>query len=421
MKTGRAPDTVFVRGFGFAEGLEWGFWLAAVIFWVVELDLSPLRLVALSLSIEIAVLLAESPTGVVADLRSRKWSIVISEFVIGLAFIAMVLTTNYWIVLVSLVIFGIGWTFRSGADLAWVTDELIGQRVITGENDADNNDADSKGADDDGFVAALLLRKQRLGLVVAVPTLLITIAIGYFTTVRLAAGAMGALHLLIAIYFVTHMTEDHFVPGQERGESFFGTLRRGIGVIATRPRLRILVVVIALVSFAAEAFDSLGFKHFLDTLDPDGAIPEESIVLLGALFLALAVAGFVVNVTTDYRLKRGTALARAVVACSVIAAIGGFISAASGVAIFIAVGFLVQDGSRNALFPLFEGWANRDAPSEVRATVHSLTGQFTSLGQLAGGIILGTLAEVRAIPISLAVASVVLLLAGAVAARGIAR
>ena len=64
---------------GLAQGVLWGPWaLAAVAWWVVDLGLSPLRLVILGTVLELAVLVSESPTGAVADVFSRKWSQVIS-------------------------------------------------------------------------------------------------------------------------------------------------------------------------------------------------------------------------------------------------------------------------------------------------------------------------------------------------------
>ena len=62
-----------------------------------------------------SVLLGETPTGVVADMVSRRRSLVIGQALMGLAFIWAVVSTNYWVILPAQALFGIGWTFRSGA------------------------------------------------------------------------------------------------------------------------------------------------------------------------------------------------------------------------------------------------------------------------------------------------------------------
>ena len=118
---------MFVRGLGTAEGLEWGVWLALTVFWIVELDLSPLQLALLGIALEVAALVSETPTGVVADVYSRRRSVVLAQLIMGVAFIWAFASTNFWVILPAQALIGFGWTFRSGADTAWVTDEYQGQ------------------------------------------------------------------------------------------------------------------------------------------------------------------------------------------------------------------------------------------------------------------------------------------------------
>ena len=65
------PETLYVlTGAGQGFFSAWG--LAAIIWWVGTLGLGPRQLVLLGTAFEIPVLLAEVPTGIVADLYSRK-------------------------------------------------------------------------------------------------------------------------------------------------------------------------------------------------------------------------------------------------------------------------------------------------------------------------------------------------------------
>jgi DHA3 family tetracycline resistance protein-like MFS transporter len=393
------PARVFVRGFGLNEGIEWGFWLALSVFWIIELDLGPLQLVFMGIVLEVTVLLSETPTGVVADLHSRKRSVLIAQVLMGLSFVWSVASTNYWIILPAQVLVGFGWTFRSGADTAWVTDELKGI-----------------GNFDDDDVERLLLRKHRFGIVVAIFSLTFTMIVGTLTSVRWVAAILGVMYVAMSLYFQRNMREDHFKPGHEDDRGFVETLKKGIGVVSGRPRLRVLVVVILLVDFGAEAFDRLGYKHFLDSAE----VSDDSLIVLGLLFLVLAFAGLVVNAASSRVLARGHGVARLAVVLLAVAAVGGFIASITSIVAVIAFGYLLQDSVREALWPVLEGWANRDAPSDVRATVHSLMGQTTSLGELAGGIALGTVAELVTIPVALTIAALSFAAAGAVATRGIA-
>ena len=393
------PARVFVRGFGLNEGIEWGFWLALSVFWIVELGLGPLQLVFLGIALEATVLLSETPTGVVADMHSRRRSILIAQVLMGISFVWSVASTNYWIILPAQVLVGFGWTFRSGADTAWVTDELKGM-----------------GHFDDDDVERLLLQKHRFGILAAIVSLVFTMVVGTLTSVRLVAAILGVVYVAMTFYLRQNMREDHFTPGRESNRGFVETLRGGFAVVSGRPRLRVLVVVVLLLALGEEAFDRLGYKHFLDSAE----VTDDSLIALGILFLVLAFSGLVMNSVSSNVLGRGHGVARLAVVLLAIAAIGGFIASITSIVVVIGLGYLLQDGVREALWPVLEGWTNRDAPSEVRATVHSLVSQTTSLGGLAGALALGTVAEFFTIPISLTIAALFFALASVVATRGIA-
>ena len=206
------------------------------------------------------------------------------------------------------------------------------------------------------------------------------------------------------------------MPGRERAQGFATTLREGISAVAVSRQLRVIVVVLLLLDLGAEAFDRLGFKHFLDS----AALDDDSLRVLGALFVALAVAGLVANIVTRRALASGRGVARVAFALLAVAAVGGFLAAATSIVLVIAIGYMLQDGVRESVWPVLEGWANRDAPTEVRATVHSLMGQTTAVGELIGGLSMGLLAEATSIQVTLAVSAAAFGLSSLVATRGFA-
>ena len=392
------PARVYVRVMGTSEGLEWGFWLAASVWWIVILDLSPLQLVAMGAVLEVSVLISETPTGVVADLVSRRRSILISQVLMGVAYIWAVASFNYWLILPAQALFGIGWTFRSGADTAWVTDELKGM---------------GRGEDDE--IEKLLVRKHRFGILVALVSLSATMLVGTLTSVRTVAVILGVITIAMGGYLRLVMREEHFTPGREQERGFVDTLRGGLKVVVTRPRLRVLVGVIVVLDMGSEAFDRLGHKFFLD----NGGWEDDSLIGLGVLFLVLAVAGLAVNALAARALETGSGVARLASILLLVAAIGATITMSTTMLVFIGVGLMLQDSTREALWPVLEGWANRDAPSEVRATVHSLMGQVTAMGELVGGMALGALAQATSVRLVLAIAAVLWFIAAGLATRGI--
>lgn len=406
-----SPAKVFVRGFGFSEGLEWGLWLALTVYWIVELDLSPARLVLLAIVLEVAALVSETPTGVVADLYSRRRSLIIAQATMGIAMVWAFSSSNFWVLLPAQALVGFGWTFRSGADTAWVTDESMGQAQLADRPEMSEADLER-----------ILLQKHRVGMIFSLLIGPITIAAGWWWSVRGIGIVLGLIYAAMAIWMSIVMTEEHFTPGKERGAGFRETLSEGFSVVRSRPRLRVLVGVVVLMSMGAVAFDRLGYVHFLDNLgvgELDASGP--SLLAIGIVFFIAALGGIGVSLVVQRQLERGHGVVRVGLGLFFFATIGGALAAATSFVVLIGLGMLLQDSMREATWPIMEAWANRDAPSEVRATVHSMVGQTNSLGEIGGGLLFGAIAEASTVPLAMAGAAAFFATATVVAIRGVDR
>src|SRR5688572_14369482 len=95
-----------------------------MVYQVLVVGLNPFQLVLMGTALEISVLLFEVPTGVIADVRSRRLSVIIGMFIMGGSFVAMGIFRTFLPLLLSQVVWGFGWTFISGAKDAWIADEL---------------------------------------------------------------------------------------------------------------------------------------------------------------------------------------------------------------------------------------------------------------------------------------------------------
>src|SRR5436189_978678 len=113
---------------------------------------------------EAAVFLFEIPTGVVADTYSRRLSLVIGYLGTGAAWIAVGLVTAPSLIIALWGFWGFAYTFTSGAEQAWITDEVGVERV-----------------------GGVFLRAARFGQAGAVLGLLIQVAVG---TLSLQAGVI---------------------------------------------------------------------------------------------------------------------------------------------------------------------------------------------------------------------------------------
>ena len=383
--------------------------MALTVFWIVELDLSPARLVLLAIVLEVTALVSETPTGVVADLHSRRRSLIIAQALMGVSLIWAFASTNFWLILPAQALVGFGWTFRSGADTAWVTDEAMGRaRSGDGPDMAEET------------VERILLQKHRSGMIFSLLTGPITIAAGWWWSVRGTGIVLGVVYTAMAFWMAAVMTEEHFTPGKERNAGFRQTLDEGFRVVRSRPRLRVLVMVVVLMAMGSVAFDRLGYVHFLDNLgvgdlDASGA----SLLAIGIIFFAAAVGGIAVSLVTQRQLDSGHGVVRVGMGLFFFAMIGGAVAAATSAVVVIGLGMLLQDSMREATWPIMEAWANRDAPSEVRATVHSMVGQTNSIGEIGGGLLFGAITEATSVPVALAGGAAFFAVATLVATRGV--
>ena len=97
---------------------------ASAIYQVTVVGLTPLQLVLVGTTLEIAAFLFEVPTGVVADVYSRRLSVIIGMLLIGLGFIVEGTFPIFWLILGAQVLWGLGYTFTSRATQAWISDEI---------------------------------------------------------------------------------------------------------------------------------------------------------------------------------------------------------------------------------------------------------------------------------------------------------
>ena len=99
-------------------------WVVMAVYLVQELDLSPLELILMGTAMEAAVFLFEIPTGVVADTYSRRLSLIIGFVGMGVAWMAVALVSAPAAIIALWALWGLAYTFTSGAEEAWISDEV---------------------------------------------------------------------------------------------------------------------------------------------------------------------------------------------------------------------------------------------------------------------------------------------------------
>lgn len=390
----RDPVPTFLWWSAFHHALFRGYGLAMLVYVVVEADLEPLQLVLLGTALEVSVLLAEVPTGVVADTLSRKRSIVVSHLLMGSAFLATGLTTDFGLLVLTQVGWGIGWTFTSGADVAWITDEL---------DDAARVDR----------VLATRARWRLLGGVVGYAAAgLLALAVGLAGTLVVLGVVMAAGSLVVALGF----TEHNFRPVTEhRLREARAIFREGVHLSRRDHQILLVLGATLALNSGAEAVDRLFNRRLVDLGFPESPDPVVWFTLLGVVGL---LAGAVALRFLEGRVHRDGAPRRFYLLGVVAAILGTLVLAwAPDVGTGIAGTFVVR-GVGWAIIPAVATiWINRRTPGSVRATVHSFLGQAESVGEIAGGIALGVVAQATSISVALTGSAGLFLLAFGIVAR----
>ena len=102
---------------------------ALTAYYVRTIGMSPLQLVLVGTALELTCFLFEVPTGIVADVYSRRLSLLIGGFMIAACYILEGLVPVFIGIIIAEIIRGIGETFKSGATDAWITDEVGADHV----------------------------------------------------------------------------------------------------------------------------------------------------------------------------------------------------------------------------------------------------------------------------------------------------
>jgi MFS transporter, DHA3 family, tetracycline resistance protein len=359
------------------------------VYLIVEADLNPLELVMLGTVLEVTVLLMEVPTGVVADSISRRLSVVIGYTMIGLGFAMMGLVRSFPMLAAAQALWGLGYTFTSGAEVAWIVDEVGEERS-----------------------ARLFLKGKQLENGFAL--------LGIGTSVALATMYLGlplmvcgGLYLLLSAYLAIAMPEQDFVrrPLQVRTlhRSLAGTMRGAVGQVRRR-RVLLLVLAVGFVhGLSTEGFDRLADLHLIRNIGLPSIGGLDRVVWFGiisavALLSAIGVTEFVKR-RMDVTTRRGATFVLASADIGLIVSVAAF--GLTGNFAFAVACIWIVGVLREVREPVFDAWINQGLDPRTRATVNSMASQADALGEMAAGPVVGLLGLLRSVQSALVFAGLV--------------
>jgi DHA3 family tetracycline resistance protein-like MFS transporter len=352
--------------------------------------LDPLQLVLLGTALEASVFLFEVPTGVVADVYSRRLSVVIGYAIIGLGLILEGAFPLFITILLAQIIWGIGYTFISGAQDAWLADEL-------GEDK----------------LPAIYLRGSQIAQIAALAGIGLNILLANYQ-INLPFIAGGLSQILLALFLILFMPEGGFSPAprEERNtwQNMSRTFRNGMQAIRVRPLLITILGITFIYGLYSEALDRFWQPQFLENV----SLPDIGGLSAISWFGIINATILIITVGTAELARRKTKTMGPQQMTRLLAIMSSGIS--TGLILFgLARNFPIALASyasvatlRSTLNPLYSAWTNRGIPSSVRATVLSTLGQMDAIGQVLGGPALGLIANQFGFRIALIAAGFVL-------------
>jgi len=353
--------------------------------------LTPVQLILVGTTLELSAFIFEVPTGVVADAYSRKLSIIIGYIVMGVGFLIEGFFPLFLPILFAQVVWGLGYTFTSGATQAWISDEI-------GEDSANQ----------------LFLRARQFGLFAALIGMGLAAFIGANNVAMpLRVGSVGVILISVALIFIMPETGFHPTPREDRNtwQHMWHTFKQGVNTVRSRPHLMSVVGVSLFYGIYSEGFDRLWVKHLLDTFELPVIFGGNQV----AFFAVLRVIGTILTIFAIRFVEKRVDTSSPIAIGRAMLIVTGLISVALiGFALspllLLSLGlYLTVDVLRDIAGPLQTAWVNKKLDSNVRATVHSMFGQVDAIGQVVGGPIVATIAAISSAVASLVTSGLLLL------------
>ncbi len=336
--------------------LWWPIW---VIYLQKERGLSLTQITLLDTPFFLLIVLAEIPTGAVADRFGRRTSLMLGSAMFAIAVFIFGIADNYGVILLSYTAWGLGMTLQSGADTAILYDSL--KRVGREEDFQKINSR----------LWALTSLAVLIAILIGAP---IAAATSYSFPILLSAGiALLAAPVAFSMYEPRHaFSEEH--------ENYLQTVVTGIRDAWRQPTLRYIILFSGLLM--AATFTPLVFvQPFLDQHGVEtGNLGVWQAPVRGAGIVAALLA---------YQFVARIGQRAAFFALPVALSIGMF--ALAGVdSLWIYAAFLPMGMVAGMQNPVLATYVNRRIPSERRATmlsVQSVVGSFIlGIVQPVGGI-----------------------------------
>lgn len=361
-----------------------------IVYHIEKIHLNPLELILVGTILEAACFIFEIPTGIVADVYSRKLSIIIGTVLIGIGFILEGSISSFIFVLLAQIIWGIGYTFVSGAVEAWIAEE---------DKTKDLNEIYIKGA--------------QLGQIGTVIGIILSTVIGNFS-IRMPIIISGCLFMIFALFLALYMPENNFKPSAPEDLNTFKkmgyTIKSSFKFIKSKSIIMILLSVTLFYGLSSEGYDRLSNAHFLQ----DTTLPSLGNLQPITWFGIFSIVGMILSAIVMQVMSRKSEKSKKLQSGKILLITNTFYIlsmlafALTGNFIIMLSAYLLTNMFRTINDPIFNAWLNNHIDDNARATILSINGQINALGQILGGPFIGIIATRISVSIGIACASLLI-------------
>ncbi len=346
------------------------------VYQVEVVKLSPLQLILVGTTLEIVTFCCQVPTGALADLYSRRMCVILGYLLLSASYLLQGLVPRFEAILLAQVLLGAGFTFLSGAEEAWVADEIT-----------------------DVSAGRVFLRATQWGLVGSLAAIPLSLALANRWQLNVPMVVGAGILLLLSVLLLGFMPEHNFQRHPQTERTTWHTLSKQIveGGRAVRASAMLLCIlgVTLFIGLASEGFDRLYTAHFLlDFTLPGlwGLKPVTWFGIISAGSMLLSIAGTEViarYIDTD----RPRAVIATLFAFHALLTIGIVVFALVGNFYVALCTYWCVRIIRTMRVPLHSAWLTQYTDSRQRATVFSFDGMVDPIGQIAGGPFVGMIGE----------------------------
>jgi len=351
------------------------------------------ELLLIGTAMELAIFITEVPTGIIADRYTRKGSILIGLFVMSASIAIVGLSPTFTGIGLGMFSWGIGYSFISGAQEAWLSDEV-------GETKANK-----------AFIKAA--QWQMTGGVFSIIPSIILAGINPHLPFITAA----VFYALLMVFLSVHMHEKGFIRSGNNVKRSLSIFPDGFWSRLKGNNL-MLIGIVTSICIAVTMETSMRFMpHVMLNLQNMPSIPFMNYITFGTSsnaesselgwfgiiegggYLSALLGTFCVGKLVNT--ERLTSISRALTLLTLLASLSALLFGTANGFLVALFSYWLLIAVEESMYPIRIAFVNRGVQSSERATLISIINQATSFGEMSTGPIMAIVSVSKSVSFAL--------------------